>query len=99
LAVLPHVSLRIIPLSGGVHLALGASFALLSFEHARASISHVDSLANADYIKNPTTYTLAFEHEGRMALSEDKSNMMPMWTPASALTGATEVELSGLRWW
>jgi hypothetical protein len=76
LAVLPHVSLRIVPLSGGVHPALGAPFALLYLEHARASIGYVESLTNADYIKNPTTYTLAFEHVSRVALSEDESNMM-----------------------
>jgi hypothetical protein len=76
MAQLPHVSLRVIPLSAGVHPALGCPFTMLYLEHARASIAYVESLTNGDYIKNPATYTLAFEHVGRVALSETQSMKM-----------------------
>lgn len=73
IAGLRTVSLRIVPLSGGIHPALGAPFSLLYLEHARASIAYVESLTNADYIKNPSTHTLAFDHVSRVAMGEDES--------------------------
>jgi hypothetical protein len=73
LARLPHFSLRVVPIEAGGHPALGCPFNLLYLEHARATIGYVESLTNGEYIKAPHAYTLAFEHAGRVALSEDET--------------------------
>jgi hypothetical protein len=71
IAQLPHVSIRVVALNAGAHPGLGYPFTLLYLEPARATIAYVETLTNADYVKNAATYTLAFDHVGRAALNEE----------------------------
>lgn len=75
-SLLDNLILRIVSLAAGPHPIIGYPFTLIYVEPSKATIGYVESLTNADYVKNPTTYTLAFDRVMRLALSEDDSRAL-----------------------
>ncbi|SHG69165.1 helix-turn-helix domain-containing protein [Streptoalloteichus hindustanus] len=79
LAALTNVTIQIMPLASGAHVALGAPFTLLSFERAGATIVYVESLTGADYLTRPQhtkAFRLAFDRLRVAALGEFESLAM-----------------------
>lgn len=75
LAARPNVTLQVIPLATGAHVAIGSRFTLLRFTAANASFAYVEGLTTADCLRghHATTYSLAFERLRATALSSAES--------------------------
>ncbi|MCP2260011.1 Helix-turn-helix domain-containing protein [Streptoalloteichus tenebrarius] len=74
LAVLPHISLRVLPNSAGAHAGLGTSFNLLYVGEPATTFAYAESLTDGQwYDRAPHTesYTIAFDRVFRAALPED----------------------------
>jgi transcriptional regulator with XRE-family HTH domain len=74
LAVLPNVTVQIMPLSGGAHAALGMSFVLLDFGQSRTV--YIEGLTSADYLVRPQhiqAYSLAFDRLRVASLGDRES--------------------------
>jgi transcriptional regulator with XRE-family HTH domain len=77
LGALRHVSLQVIPFSGGAHPAMGRPFVILAFgEAADPDVVHLEDLTSALWVENVDEvdrYNVFFNHLQATALSFDDS--------------------------
>jgi transcriptional regulator with XRE-family HTH domain len=74
-AVLPHVTLQVLPFSAGAHAGMEGPFLILGFpEQADPDVVYVDNTTSGIYLEEPAEilrYTLMFDHLRAAALSPD----------------------------
>ena len=75
LAERPNVTVQIIPLAAGAHVAVGSRFTLLRFTAANTSFAYVEGLTTADCLRghHARTYSLAFDRLRGTALTSKES--------------------------
>ncbi|MGH3770465.1 MAG: helix-turn-helix domain-containing protein [Pseudonocardiaceae bacterium] len=74
LAALPNVTVQVMPLSNGAHVALGMSFHLLDFGHSQTV--YIEGLTSSDYLVGPhhiQAYNLAFDRLRVASLGDRES--------------------------
>ena len=76
-AVLPNVTIQVLPFDAGAHASMGTSFELLEFpEVGDTDIVYIEDLSTSQYLETPTDierYTLVFDHLRASALSPERS--------------------------
>lgn len=88
---LPHVAIRVLPLSTGAHLAAGTSFTVFGFgESGDPPTAHIEQLTGNSYPQGQeelAVYTAAFADARARALDPDESRELIQWRAAAELTG------------
>jgi transcriptional regulator with XRE-family HTH domain len=76
-AVLPHVTIQMVPFSAGAHAGMEGPFLILSFpEQIDPDVVYVDNTTAGIYLEEPAEilrYTLMFDHLRAAALSPDET--------------------------
>ncbi len=75
-AMLPHVTIQVIPFSAGAHPAMESTFNILDFQPPTPSVVYVEGLAGFMYLERPqdiSRYQLVFEHLSTQALAPRES--------------------------
>jgi transcriptional regulator with XRE-family HTH domain len=76
-AVLPHVTIQMVPFSAGAHAGMEGPFLILSFpEQTDPDVVYVDNTTAGVYLEEPAEilrYTLMFDHLRAAALSPDET--------------------------
>jgi transcriptional regulator with XRE-family HTH domain len=75
-AMLPHVTIQVIPFSAGAHPAMESTFNILDFEPPAPSVVYVEGLIGFMYLERPqdiSRYQVVFEHLGTQALTPRES--------------------------
>jgi transcriptional regulator with XRE-family HTH domain len=74
-AILPHVTIQVLPFSAGAHAGMEGPFLILGFpEQADPDVVYVDNTTSGIYLEEPAEilrYTLMFDHLRAAALSPD----------------------------
>ncbi|HEX5407337.1 MAG TPA: helix-turn-helix transcriptional regulator [Pseudonocardiaceae bacterium] len=76
-AMLPHVTVQVVPFSAGAHAGMEGAFLILSFpEQTDPDVVYVDNTTSGIYLEEPAEilrYTLMFDHLRAAALSPDET--------------------------
>jgi transcriptional regulator with XRE-family HTH domain len=76
-AMLPHVTIQVVPFSAGAHAGMEGAFLVLSFpERTDPDVVYVDNTTSGIYLEEPAEilrYTLMFDHLRAAALSPDET--------------------------
>jgi transcriptional regulator with XRE-family HTH domain len=76
-AVLPHVTIQVVPFSAGAHAGMEGPFLILSFpDQTDPDVVYVDNTTTGVYLEEPAEtlrYTLMFDHLRAAALSPDET--------------------------
>jgi len=76
-AVLPHVTIQVVPFSAGAHAGMEGPFLVLSFpDQTDPDVVYVDNTTTGVYLEEPAEilrYTLMFDHLRAAALSPDET--------------------------
>jgi transcriptional regulator with XRE-family HTH domain len=77
IAVLPNVTLQVLPFDAGAHASMGTSFELLQFpEPGDTAIVYIEDQTTSQYLETPAEierYTLVFDHLRASALAPERS--------------------------
>lgn len=76
LAILPTVTLQVLPLSAGAHAAQGTGFMILTLDDPETTLVYAESLSGANYLDGGShieLYEKAFDSLGAKALSVDET--------------------------
>jgi transcriptional regulator with XRE-family HTH domain len=76
LAMLPHVTIQVIPFSAGAHPAMESTFNILDFQPPTPSVVYVEGLIGFMYLERPqdiSRYQVVFEHLGTQSLTPRES--------------------------